>query len=275
MTLKPEIVTGLPSGTKEAGQRVDFKPDKFDLAITTKGYRCWWSRAAPCPCSNNEQTRQPDPACTLCDGYGEFLFLPEQDLETYSEDSHGNPIEISDDGLSVGIDVLMTGLTRDSQIFERFGAWTFGVARCTTQAGNELAWRDRLIMRDTTINWAQGIETDGGAVIRVGRSLARLRYKALSVNMLRSRSQIYRQPGDFSVNSSGQIVWASAAIPDSGTNLSVHYKIHPVYRIIDWPHTIRDSKVAMKAQAADRAAQHRKLPTQCTAKLDFLADEDE
>lgn len=276
MTLKPEIVTGLPAGTKEAGQRVDFKPDKFDLAITTKGYRCWWSRSAPCPCSNNLQTRQPDPTCDLCDGYGELQFLPEVGLEGYSEDAHGNPVEISDDRLSVGIDVLMTGLTRDSQIFERFGAWTFGLAMATTQAGNELAWRDRLEMRDATINWAQSFDADGGLVVKVGRKLERIRYRALSVNLLRTVSRIYQQPSEFTVNNLGQIVWASAAVaPAEGTTVTVHYKMHPVYRIIDWPHTVRDTKVAIKARAADKAAQYRRMPTQCTAKLDFLvSDED-
>lgn len=276
MSLKPEIITGLPTGTKEAGQRVDFKPDKFDLAITTKGYRVWWSRSAPCPCENNDQTRQPNPTCALCDGHGELRFLPEVGLEGYSEDVHGNPIEISDDRLSVGIDVLMSGLSRDSQIFERFGAWTFGLAMCSTQAGNELAWRDRLEMRDTTINWAQSLEAPGGTVIRVGRKLDRIRYRALSVNLLRSVDSIYQQPSEFTVNNDGQIVFASAAVaPAQGTGLTVHYKMHPVYRIIDWPHTIRDTKVAIKARAADKAAQHRRLPTQCTAKLDFLVDNED
>ncbi len=273
MTLKPEIITGLPAGVKEAGQRVDFKPDKFDLAITTKGYRMWWSRSAPCPCSNNDQTRQPDPTCDLCDGYGELRFLPESGLG--NEDAHGNPIEISDDRLSVGIDVLMSGLTRDSQIFERFGAWTFGLAMCTTQAGNELAWRDRLEMRDASINWAQGIDADGAAVIKVGRKLERIRYRALSVNLLRSTTTVFQQPSDFTVNNNGQIVWAASSVPPAGTLLTIHYKVRPLYRIIDWPHTVRDTKVAIKALASDKAAQHRRLPTQCTAKLDFLVDDED
>jgi hypothetical protein len=274
MTLKPEIITGLPAGVKEAGQRVDFRPTQYDLAIKTKGYRAWWSRAAPCPCANNAQTRQPDPRCTICDGYGELLFLPEVGLESYETDAHGNPIEISDDGLSVCIDVLMSGLTKDSQIFERFGAWTFGMSKCSTQAGNELGWRDRLELRDAYMHWAQGIDADGGTVIRVGRSLEHLRYRALSVNLLRSRTTVYRQPGDFTVNSDGQIVWASAAVaPAEGTVLAVHYKIRPVYRIIDWPHAIRDTKVAFKSAAA--GTEHRRMPTQCTAKLDFLLESDD
>jgi hypothetical protein len=274
--LKPEIITGLPTGVKEAGQRVDFKPDKFDLAIVTKGYRVWWSRAAPCPCVNNPQTRQPDPTCELCDGYGEMLFLPEASLEVYSEDQHGNPIELSEDRLSVGIDVLMTGLTRDSQIFERFGAWVFGMAQCTAQAGNELAWRDRLEMRDAYVHWAQTFDADGGLVVKVGRKIDRIRYRAVSVNLLRTVDHVYQQPSEFTVNAKGQIVWASAAVaPPAGTTVTAHYKMRPVYRIIDWPHTIRDTKVAIKAKAANKAAQHRRMPTQCTAKLDFLVEDEE
>lgn len=273
--LRPEITTGLPAGTKEAGRRVDFRPDNFDLAITTKGYRCWWSRSAPCPCANNAQTRQPDPSCDLCDGHGEMLFLPDPNLERYTEDQHGNPIEISDDRLSVGIDVLMTGLTRSKEIFERFGTWIMGQVMCSTQAGNELAWRDRLELRDATLNWAELVEADGGAVIKVGRKLDRLRYRAVSVNLLRSTTTAYEQPRDYSVNADGQVVWSSTAVaPAKGTVLTVHYKVHPVYRIIDWPHTVRDTLVALKSQAKTKAAQHRRLPTQCTAKLDFLTEDE-
>lgn len=271
--LKPQIVTGLPATTKEAGQRVDFKPDKFDLLITTKGHRVWWSRAAPCPCRNNPQTEQPDPTCDLCDGDGELLFLPEMGLETAETDKHGNPIEISDDRLSVGIDALMSGLTRDPQIFERFGAWVFGTVAVSTQAGNELGWRDRLEMRDTTINWMQLVKADGAGVIKIGTRLERLRYRALSVTLLRSLTTVFRQPGDYSINGLGQVEWANAAVtPAEGTILTVHYKVHPVYRVLDHPHAIRDTKVRIKARAADKAAQHRMLPTQCMAKLDFLAD---
>lgn len=276
MALKPEIITGLPATTKEAGQRVDFKPDKFDLAITTKGYRVWWSRAAPCPCRNNPQTEQPDPTCILCDGVGELMFLPELALESAQTDQHGNPIEISEDRLSVGIDALMTGLSRDPQIFERFGAWIFGTVAVTTQPGNELGWRDRLEMRDASVNWMQLVKADGSGLIKTGPRLERLRYRALSVTMLRSTVTVFRQPGDYSINNLGQIVWASAAItPSADTILSVHYKVRPVYRVIDHPHVIRDTKVRIKALAANKAAQHRTLPTQCMAKLDFLADGDD
>ncbi|MBT8428501.1 MAG: hypothetical protein KJN79_01175 [Gammaproteobacteria bacterium] len=273
MTLKPEITTGLPSGTKEAGRRVDFKPDAFDISITTKGYRCWWSRAAPCPCLNNPQTRQPDPTCPLCDGYGEMRFLPEDGLESYSEDAHGNPIEISDDRLSVGILVLMTGLSRDRQIFERFGEWVMGTAMCSTQPGNDLAWRDRLELRDSIMYWAENVEADGSTLIKVGRKIDRIRYRAVGVNMLRTVDTLYRQPNDFTVNAEGQIVWSSATVaPAAGTLLSVHYKVHPVFRIIDWPHAVRDTAVAAKTQAKSRKAQFQRLPTQCTAKLDFLTE---
>lgn len=272
--LKPQIITGLPAGTKEAGRRVDFRPDNFDLSITTKGYRCWWSRAAPCPCVNNVQTRQPDPSCVLCDGYGEMLFLPDPAAAWSSEDQHGNPIEVSDDRLSVGIQVLMTGISRNKEIFERFGSWTMGQAMCTTQAGNELGFRDRLVLRDATIHWSELVDADGAQVIKVGRRLQRIRYRAVSVTLLRSQATVYEQPRDFSINSDGQVVWSSAATPAEGTTLAIHYKAHPVYRIIDWPHTIRDTLVAAKSKALSKAEQHRRLPTQCTAKLDFLIEDE-
>jgi hypothetical protein len=265
--LVPEVITGLPAGVKEAGQRVDFKPEKYDLAIVTKGYRVWWSRATPCPCRNNDQTEQPDPTCTLCDGLGELLFSPVQDAS--EEDSHGNPIEFSSDRLSIGVDAIMTGLLRDPQIFERFGTWIMGTAAVSVQGGNELGFRDRLELRDATMVWTQLVVADGASTIQVGLKPERLRYRALAVNYLRSTTQVYRYPGDYALDAQGQVVW-SGTPPADGTVLSIHYRIHPVYRVVDYPHVIRDTKVKFKTQTANAAEQHRVMPSQCMAKLDFL-----
>ena len=77
LTLPPGTV-GLPDGVKEAGRRVDFKPDAFTLAIETKSFgRLAWTQACYCPCvPNNDQTDQPDPNCDLCDGHGWLMFRP-------------------------------------------------------------------------------------------------------------------------------------------------------------------------------------------------------
>jgi hypothetical protein len=92
--LTPEIITGLPAATK-ARPRSDFRPSEFDQAITTKGYRMWWSRGGLCPCSNNDQTEQPDPTCPLCGGDGYYYFLPDEALRTGAlEDSEGNPVQL-------------------------------------------------------------------------------------------------------------------------------------------------------------------------------------
>ena len=79
-TLTPKAgAIGLLEGQKEAGKRVDFKPDDYVLLVETKGYRLAWSRAAFCPCKPiNLQTDQSDPTCTLCEGSGWLRFRPEE-----------------------------------------------------------------------------------------------------------------------------------------------------------------------------------------------------
>lgn len=277
MTMRPSIITGLPSGTKEAGQRVDFRPDKFDLAIVTKGYRMWWSRAGICPCRNNVQTDQANVNCAICSGTGWFYFLPELGLDAFTEDEHGNALEISDDGDAVGISVLCTSATLDPQIYERFGEWAFGTIKMSTQQENRLGYRDRLVMRDSEMVWGQLIEFDGAATIPItgGRSNAGLRYPAVRTILLarvEGTTRInYREGVDYTIASDGSLAWS--VTPPAATTLFISYVINPVFRILDHVFAFRDSPVALKTKALTLAEQHRKLPVHAMARLDFLVDE--
>lgn len=271
MSLRPTITTGLPSGTKEAGRRVDFKPSNFDLAIVTKGYRAWWSRCGICPCRNNDQTDQAAVNCTLCSGTGWFFYLPEIGLDAYEEDQHGNAITINDAGDAVMIDALMTSQTLDPQIYEKFGEWLFGTAKVTVQPENKLAYRDRLVLADSTMMWGQLIEANGASVIPVTNGLSKhgLRYPAVSVNMLRTVATIFREGTHYTVDPAGTITWLVTP-PAEETLLSINYLIHPVFRIMDHVYAYRDTPVAAKTKALSRAAQHQPLPLHAIAKLDYL-----
>lgn len=269
--MKPTIITGLPAGVKEAGQRVDFKPSKFDLAITTKGYRMWWSRASVCPCRHTEDTDQPDPNCTLCKGDGRFHFLPEVGLETNATDIYGNPIEINETGDALLISVLATGATKDPQIFERFGDWVFGMFRVTVQPENRIGYGDRLIAADSTMVWSQTVLADGSATItlRRGRSEYGLRFRAIAVTLLRSLTTVYRVDQDYRLTPDGEIQWLITP-PVLDTRLSVHYQFAPTFEVLDHVHAFRDTLVAQKTLSESKAAQYRRLPIQAMAKLDFL-----
>jgi hypothetical protein len=271
MSLTPKIITGMPAG-KKPRPRADFKPDEFDQAITTKGYRMWWSRAGICPCVNNAQTEQPDVTCGLCRGEGYYYFLPDAAVLGGSrEDSEGNVVKVNDTGNAILIRVLMTSLTVDPQIFEKFGEWAFGASRATVQPGNRLGYRDRLISADSEMPWAQIIEYDGSAEISItgGYSKAGLRYPYLSVNHFRSLATLYRQNEDFELTANGKIRWLGAAAPAAGTRLSIHGTVRPTWLVMDHLHVIRDTQLEGPDVAVESQT-FQTLPVQAVVKLDFL-----
>jgi hypothetical protein len=276
MSLAPKIVTGMPAGTK-ARPRSDFKPSEFDQAILTKGYRMYWSRAAICPCRNNEQTDQPDPTCGTCRGYGYLYFLPDPALPSAPKDAEGNEIVLNDAGDGVMIWVLMTQLTQDVQVFEKFGEWIFGLTRCSTQPENRLGYRDRLVSVDSEMVWAQLVEADGTNAIPIvgaykggGPVSKGFRYGFLTVNLLRSKATVYREGADFSRTSVGGIAWITTP-PVAGTLLTIHGTIRPHWVVMDHMHTIRDTFLE-GSDPSIKAQKFRKLPVQVVATLDFLVD---
>ena len=268
-SLTPQIITGLPEATKDR-PRVDFRPKEFDQAIATKGYKMFWSRSAPCPCVNNEQTEQPDPTCQLCGGDAFYHFLPDAALAAgATTDVMGNQIVLNDAGDGVQIYVLMTSMTQDVQVFEKFGEWVFGMCKATTQHQNKLGYRDRLTAVDSVMTWAQKINYAGGSEIVVTgeRSNEGLRYPFVSVNQLRSVSQVFREGVDFVLSASGTIQWIGTA-PASGTRLSLHGTIHPVWVVMDHVNAYRDTQ--MEGGGGIASQKFQRLPVHAVAKLDFL-----
>lgn len=274
MTMRPRISSGLPPGVKPR-PRSDFRPEEFDKAIYEKGYRVWWSRAALCPCSNNDQTDQADPTCPLCHGDGYLYFLPDPTVRAGGTvDVFGNPVETNEAGDAVMIQAIMTAFTSDPQVFEKFGEWVFGAGRATTQPENKLGYRDRLVAVDSVMPWAQHIFYDGAAEIPIvgGYSKAGLRYPLVEVNYFRSVAQEFREGSDFELTDDGTIRWLGSAAPAADTRLSVHGTIHPVWICMDHMHVYRDSLVEKDAPGPTRADQYTRLPLQMAVKLDFLVE---
>ena len=270
--LTPQIITGLPAAMKDR-PRADFRPNEFDQAIVTKGYRMFWSRAGLCPCSNNDQTEQPKVTCPLCKGEGHYYFLPDEALAAgATKDVFGNPVTLNEAGDAVQIYVLMTSMAQDTQIYEKFGEWTFGSAKVTVQHQNKLGYRDRLIAVDAEMTWAQIIEYDGSAVIPfVGeRNKHGLRYPFVKVYQLRSLAQIYREGVHFTLTADGEIEWLASQAPASGTRLSLHGTIHPRWIVMDHVNAYRDT--LLDGGAGITSQQVRRLPVHAMAKLDFLVN---
>jgi hypothetical protein len=271
--LIPKIITGMP-GVK-ANPRADFQPDMFDQLIGTKGYLMYWSRAAICPCQNNDQTEQADPNCPLCKGRGFFYYVPDLAVKDGATvDAYGNPVLMSARGEGPAIYVVKGALTQDVQVFEKFGEWVFGTTMGTVQWQNRLGYRDRLVEKDSVMVWNQVINCDGASLIKVTGAFSKtgLRYPVVEVIMFRSLAQEYREGRDFSLTVDGELEWISTGYgpPAPGTRLSLACTIHPVWIVMEHAHTIRDTLVSFKAKT--KADEFRKLPVQSMLKLDFLVE---
>ena len=269
LTLKPRILTGLPTGNK-GRPRADMRRDMIDSFIDQKGYLVWWSRACVCPCQQNSQTEQPRLTCALCRGSGWHFYLPEVGLQNYAVDADGNPITINDAQDAVLISAIMTAATQDPQVYERFGGYVFGTFRITVHARNRIGYRDRIMMADSLMMFGQLLEADGSATIPVKTAAAgkkALWYPAVAVNLLRSESRVFIENADWAIEPDGSIRWLGTP-PVAGTVLTCNYEIHPVYRVMDHVHAVRDTNVLKKATS--KRDQHQMLPVNAMIKLDFL-----
>jgi hypothetical protein len=279
MALVPTIVTGRTEGSIEAGQRVDFRPQRFDSAIVSHGYRLWWSRTAVCPCRNNEQTDQPDPTCSLCRGAGRFRFLPDAALTQGGSDAAGNPVVLNATGDAVQIHGLVTSLSKQPQVYERMGEWVFGTAMLTTQRENRIAFRDRFEAVDAIMPWSQIIRADGTATLRTGvggRDERGLRFRPVTLTLIRSLATVFRQGADYTLSDDGSVAWLGVA-PALGTVLTAHYEFHPIWEVVEHVHVVRDAYVAFGRGPdvrADKAQQHQRMPIQAMMRLVFLLDGD-
>jgi hypothetical protein len=270
--LKPRILVGYPSTNVKGKPRADMRPALIDGIIGNMGYNVWWSRAAICPCRQNDQTGQPRLTCTLCKGSGWHFYLPEVGLENFLKDADGNEIILNEARDAVMIQAAMTAATQDPQVYERFGQFVFGTFRVTVNARNRLGYRDRIILADSLMMFGQLLEADGTDTIQVKSAVAgqkALWYRPITVNLLRSEAHLFVEMRDWQIEADGSIRWLIAP-PTKGTFLSCNYEINPVYRVMDHVHAVRDTNVLKNATS--KRDEHKFLPVNAMMKLDFLLE---
>lgn len=268
LSLTPGTV-GLPEGVKEAGKRVDFRPDDFTLAVETKGYRIAWTQACFCPCQpNNAQTEQPDPNCDLCKGKGWLMFRPvvsEVDDRIIGDLDALQTKIIADNKASV-IMGIMSSLVGNEHPYMAARRRVEGSANLTVRADNKLGYWDRVVNLDALIVYSQIIETDGQATLE-------FTYPPAKMNLLRSATQVYEQgdvsdPKDFIINA-GVLTWTTP--PAAGVRLAAHYLCHPTWRVIEHPHTTRVTPVKYKTTSP--VGDPIPLPVQALVRYEFLPSE--
>lgn len=255
---------------KDLGTRIDFEDD-FDLVIRQKGYKALWSRGVFCPCRLNTQTEQPDPSCTVCGGDGWFYVLPAETPRPLRYDQESPTFKDVDDARATH--VVVTSITKDPQIFERFGEWLFGAAMVTAYSFHPIQFRDRLVLVDETMSWQQVIELPASKVIPVGRGDPRtnLRYPAVSLlhayEVSGTPATAVDRAEAATVNDDGSITFAGST-PAVGTRLALVYRYNPVLILVDHIHGVRGSP--KRSKTTSKLGAQLPMPLQSAAKLDFL-----
>lgn len=259
---KDSGIVGLPAGVKEAGRRVDFRPDDFTLAIETKGYRIAWARASYCPCQPvNAQTEQPDPECTLCGGEGWLLFAP---ANAYTAavgelDATQKALIGSTYGVVLGI---MSSFVAEQKPYDVVQQRLEGTVNLTVRPENRLGYYDRIINLDTTITFSQIVEADGSDLLVA-------RYPIVDVNLIRTVSKVYARNTDFQLEA-GNLRWLTAP-PTVDELVSLHYYTYPHWRIVNHPHATRATIRKFKtSRPASPAGDPIDLPIQAVCKYEFL-----
>ena len=253
---------GLPSGIKDK-PRVDFRVNDFVRVIEAKGYRVAWQRALPCPCVPiNDQTDQPNPNCTLCNGQGWILFKPAYAVTDTRTIGTLTALQTQISADAAVVRAVMTGLTGNKTPYQDIGPRLEGQLMITMRAENKLAYYDRITNLDAVAVYAQITTMESGATLP-------LRYPAVSVNLLRSEGAVYTEGTDYSV-STGVVTVLANAIPE-GTRVACHYLVHPSWRVMEHPHNVRLTPVKTKqGTLVTPSGNPSDLPVQGVAKLEFL-----
>lgn len=260
----PEL--GVPEGMKQAGQRVDFRPDQFDLAIETKGYLCLWERATICPCAPiTNQTEQPDPNCTLCGGKGWIYFgaVSTQDISTYIlTDLQAELVRNTGGMLIRGI---VTGVTNREDNLDVISRRIEGMAALTVRSGNKLGYYDKITLLDGEIAYSEVLVADGSQILST-------RYPVVAMNSLRSTGQTYEVGTHFGTEK-GLVTWLPGKQPSADTRLSAHYLCHPVWLVVEHPHSVRLTLRKFKTGSPiSPTGSPRQLPVQALIRYHFLTE---
>jgi len=257
-------VLGIPVGTKQTGQRVDFRPTQFDLLIETKGYLLAWTRMSICPCtSGSPQSDQPDPNCTLCDGSGLLYFGSDtaQDLTDYTFTDLQQ--SILDDSGALVIRGVITNMSSKQDRIDKASNWVEGSMSLSVRAENKIGHFDRLVALDAKVVYTEHIKADGTA-------LTKPRYPIVEMSQIRSLGTSYVLDTDYELTASGSISWLLTP-PAEDTVLSLHYICHPTWIVVDHPHVARvTSRIFKTPTPTTPTGDAVDLPTQATVLYEFL-----
>lgn len=275
-------ITAFPAGEKDpGGDRVDFKPSKFDKQIHQHGLRVGWSKLLWCPCVSPDPTSdQSDPDCEFCGGSGHLYVrpagsayqVPTQDVGPITAHQRA----VLDRAHASIVPAIVQGVEQTVESVDVIGPWNWGSIAVTMVAGNRLHHQDRICLLDSLIAYSEL------RAIRSSTADVRLRYPASpddpDLLLVDDEGRRYVHEEHFDVTAEGDLRWITGqgpTIPEIGyRRLSIRYTTIPHYVCWRATHLTRTSMAKLKIPDA-AAFPHGKpiqLPQQWSCMLEYVPD---
>jgi hypothetical protein len=157
----------------------------------------------------------------------------------------------------------MTGLGTNFKAMNEVGHWLAGTSLVTVRSDNRLGYYDKLIGVDQLMVYSELLTAGDPKALLAGR------YPFMSINLLRSLTQVYTT-SDFTLES-GKVKWLYNRAPKAGTRLAVHYQAMPVWLVTEHPHTARETLLRFKQPVTTTPeGSPLRLPLQAVVRYDFL-----
>lgn len=224
--------------------RVDFSPRVFYEALANLGQRVLWESVSRCPCGA-VGGNAPSLTCSICNGTG-------------WEIGHHKQV----------VRAVVTSLNRMQEPYNIVGPFEPGTVSMTVRAEHAPSFWDRMTLLDAFMRF-QEIAT------RQNATQQRLRYyiaaqtvstvdpdtgqeSEVTLKVIHLRKGTEQQAGDtliegqdFSVTDDGLIDWTlgddAGTAPVPGEQFSVYYVARPSFRVVSFPHAVRDSRGRYKS----------------------------
>ena len=235
--------------------RVDFRTNEFTKLLLQRGLNLSWSQAAECPCHTkstnygldlqnvtdiNATPDEYNTACPICKGNGLILHSP-QNIRGIITSAKGD-IEITKHGQAqietVEISLRPEHLPSFGDQFKLVDSviiWRESQVKTNT---NTQALSRKIVSR--TLDLATGEKTVGVVYLHIA-----------DANGLAVVGGELIEGIHFGITN-GDIDWTKGTTPTppaTGRRFSIAYYTHPIYQVIEHPHTIRDTILMNRSTA--------------------------
>ena len=244
-------------------KRADLKYDELLSTMWNMGVRAVWETRAPCPCGD-QGDNSPRESCPVCHGKGFEFILPQE-------------VRITAVGYSKDLDMF----NRPVPMFEKGGVML------TFRGEHAPALWDRVTITDSRVTLSLTTQRAASGVDKLRYPIVAAEFKdadrqPYDVKIFQGRvadatglgGAVKTEGVDFTVTPEGNIDWAIGEVdplhvtaPARGTRYSIVFKTRPVYRVMRFPHAIRDTRTQWKS--VDEEPQI--LPVQAYCELEWDA----